>query len=336
MRYVLTLVHSKRSIVLAIVLSFLMVAYAPMVSVTNAQAAIDSQKLQQLKTKALEEIERRIANLKETQKNLNVDVQLDKEGLNASTSGTTGSASVTSNANGVNANVEVSDELKTKVKDSIKKIIDKLTAMKEKVLDSTKLTDMQAIGKNIDSQAQLDQLTNVQGTVTKAVESLTGVFDKLKSTANDLQGQVTKLKECAEGVKSGEGSVNVNANGSSSELNASAPGCDDLNVNSDDIANSAQSQLDNIGTIMTTIGSVLASALTLIMGFVSSFSGILGSMGNLGSLGDVSNISSLGNIGGLMSSFTAITSQLDIAGGMSGNAQGLLSSVSSITSAFNF
>lgn len=331
MKNLVAIIDAQKTLIATILLSMLLVAYGPMTSITNAQAAMDSQKLQQLKTKASNEIDRRLKNLQETLKSLNVDVHLDKESLSSEITGNAGTGSASVNKDGANANLEVSSELKDKAKAMIQKIIDKLKSMKEKVTESTQLTDMQSLGKSLDSQFGLDQLSNVQGAVTKSIESLTSVFDKLKSTANDLQSQVSKLKECATGLKSGESSVNANANNESANIS-----CGDLNVDSAEVANSAQSQLDNVGTMMTTISSVLASSIALVMTLVSSLTGILGGLGNLSSLGDVSNLSSLGNLGGLLSSFTAITSQLDIASGMSGNAQGLLGNLSSVTSMFNF
>lgn len=352
-----TYILGKKRLFIAIAASLLLVAYAPMTSIAGAQAAADTQKLKDMKQKAQQEIDRRLTNLQETLKKLEVDVHLDKEGFEASKSGENGSSSVSVNKDGASANVEgkngstatanigedganfdleISPQLKEKVKELIEKFIEKLKGMKEKVLDTSKLTDMQSLGKGLDSQFNLDQLTNIQGTVSKSIESLTSVFDKLKSTKNDLQSQVTKLKECLNGVKSGDGTVDANVKDGKASVKATAPGCDDIDINSEQVVDSAQSQLDNISTIMTTIGSVLSSAIAIVTTLVSSLSGITGGLGDLGSLGDVSNLSSLGNLSGIMSSFTGLTSQLDILNGLSGNAGGLLGNLSNLTSGFNF
>lgn len=356
MKHVSLLPLPGRNLLVAVAASLLLAAYAPMASIAGAQAAGDSLKLQQLKQKAGQELDRRIANLEQTLKQLEVDVHLDNEGLQASASGKNGSASATVNKDGVNATaegkngsaslsagqdglnvaIEVTPQIKDKVKQLIQKFIEKLKSMKDRVENSSQLSDMQSLGKSIDSQFGLDQLTNVQGTVTKAIESLTSVFDKLKSTKDDLQSQITKLKDCAAGIKSGEGSIDINASDGNVNVKASAPGCDDLDINSSEIVDSAQSQLDNISTIMSTISSILASSIALVTSLISSVTGLMGGLGNLNSLGDVSNLSSLGNISGLLSSFTALTSQLGIAGDMAGSASGLLGNLSNFTSGFNF
>ena len=298
------IIRSKKSVVAALLLSLLLVMYAPMASVTSAQAAADAQKLQTVKQNALKELDRRIGNLKTTLGKMNANVEVDESNLSIQTGFTTTKAVVTT-------------DTKDKVKASIQKYIDKLTVMRDKVENSGKLTDMQSLGKSIDSQYGLDQLANVQGTVTKSVEALTGVFDKLKTASASLQSQVTAIKDCA---------------GDSTSTAA----CKNVDANAQSVATSAQSQMDNIGGIMTTIGSVLMSVVTLLLSLLSTFGGITGGLGDLGNLGDVSGMGSLGNLGGLLGSFSGIASQLDVANGMSGNAQGLLSNVSSITSQFNF
>lgn len=354
----MTAVAAKRSrFAIAALLSVVLAAYGPMVSVSNAQAAMDAQKLTQLKEKAVKEIDRRIGTLEQTLESLNADVKLDKESLQMEIAGGGASASASIGKDGakaqatgkdgttanvslegtdVNGNIEVSQALKNKVKETVQRYIAKLKAMKEKASGSTQLADIQALGKGVDSQFGLDQLSNVQGTVTKSIESLTGVFDKLKSTANDLQSQVAKLKECANGLAGGDGSATVGVKDGSVTANAFAPGCKELNVGSKDIAAAAQSQLDNVGTMMMTMGSVLMSVISLVASLVTSFSSLTGSLGDLSKLGDVSGSGGIGNVGGLLGSFSAVTSQLDLVSGMAGNAQGLLGSVSDVTSAFNF
>ena len=305
--------QSKILFVAVMLLSMLLVAYSPMASYSGAQS-VEAAKLQELKQKAIKEIDRRIANLQSTLKKLEVDVHLDNKSASATANGN--SASVSANEDGVSANVEVKPDTKKKVEDTVKQFIDKLTAMKEKIQNVTTLQEMQSLAKGVDSQYQLDQMANVQGAVTKAVEGLTGVFDKLKTTISDLQSQVTKLKDCAK-----------DANGS---------GCANLGDVSEGVASSAQSQLDSTSSMMSSIGSILLSVVTMLLSLVTSFSGLLGGLGSLSSLGDVSNLSSLSSLTGLFSSFSAISSQLDIGSGMGGSVSNILSSVSELTGGFNF
>lgn len=299
----------------AILLSVLLIAYSPMASYSGAQSA-EAAQLQKMKQKAIDEINRRIANLNATLKKLEVDVHLDNESASASANGSGNSASVAANSDGLAAHVEVKPDTKNKVKDLTQKFIDKLTAMKEKIQNTTSLQEMQTLAKGVDSQFQLDQLANVQGSVTKAVESMSGVFDKLKTTTADLQSQVTKMKDCAKD-KNGTGCVALG----------------DVN---ESVASSAQSQLDSTSSMMSSIGSILLSVVSMLISLVTSFSGMVGGLGSLSSLGDVSSLGSLGGMGGLLSSFTAISSQLDIGSGMTGSVSNIFSSLSGLTGGFNF
>lgn len=301
-----------KQLVFAFLLSLLMVAYGPLVTMTSAQSATNA-KITQLKEKAGQEIDRRLTDLKKTLKSLESDIKLENDKINDAIATNSGGTDTTTK-------VELQGTVKTQVRDSLQKMIDKLTVIREKVASASTLSEIEELGKSIDSQFQLDQVTNAQGAVTKSIESLTGVFDKLKTTAKNIQSQVTKVKECT-----------------SSESAQTAEGCEKVNNEvAKDTATNAQSQMDNIKTILSTIGTVLMSAITLLATLVLSFSGIAGSLGSLTSLGDVSGNSSLSGLTGIMSSFTAITSQLDIAGGMGGNAQGLLGSLSGLTSGFGF
>lgn len=327
-------------------LSLLLAAYIPM-STVNAQAAAEASKLKDIKQRATKELDRRIANLEKTLNGLSVEVQADSGGASVTANKENGgNASITVAQDGLNAEVNLPTDIKTKAKEFLQKMIDQLKKLKEKVEGTTSLATIQSLGKNIDSQFNLDQLTQVQASVTQAVESLTGVFDNLKTTAQNLQGQVAKIKECVKSVRDGTGSVSGNASVSGKDANANVSGngggCEGLNVSSEDVAAQAQSQLDNIKTMMTTIGSVLMSSVTLLTSLITQFGSLTSGLGNLGSLGNLGNLSnltssgdlskltdSLGSITGMMSSFSAITSQLDLAGGMAGNLQGLLGTLTS-------
>ena len=308
-----------KRMITALLLSVLMIAYGPMVTMTSAQAATDAR-IGQLKQKALQEIDRRLASLKETQTKLEKDIKLENEALHEAMS-----------RNGMSAvdvektlkNVSLQEDVKAKALDSVKKVVEKLKNLRKDVSESKNLADIQSHGKSVDSQYKLDQVTNVQGAVTKAIESLTGVFDKLKSTSNDVQSRVSQLRLCT-------------TDGGDAATKEQSCNKEQLNADSADTAKAAQSQMDNIATMLSTIGSVLMSAIMLLMTLVTSFSGLLGGMGSLSSLGDVSNMGSLSSLTGMMSSFTAITSQLNIASGMGGNASTMLGGVTGLMSVFKF
>jgi hypothetical protein len=321
MNFSLPVMSSKKLILTFFVfLSLLLAAYSPMVAISHAQTAANVQKLKDLKQKEIDELTRRINDLEKTQKSLEDTVDIDTNGK---------SATLTSDGSGLSGFVQIPKALKDQAKAYNQKIIDELKQLLVKAQSTTSLDDAQAIAKNVDAQAPLAFIGNIQGAVTNAIESLTGALDKVKSTASDLQGQVTKVKDCT----------------SAASANTST-GCEDLNVASADVATSAQEQLNSVSTITSTITSVLMSAIALLTTLMTTFTsmsgglGGLGSLGNISSLGSLSSLSSLGDIGSLtsgLSSFssllgplTSITSQLDIGNLMSGNALGSLSSLTSL------
>lgn len=329
---VMTFNFTKKSMVTALIfMSLLMAAYTPMASISSAQSAIDASKLETLRTKVVNEITKRLASFQTTLGNLNVSVAVSESGASASAGSNasptpTTSASVSLSESGLDANVDFPTDIKNKVKEFLQKIVEELTQLKGKANNTTSLTSMQALASNVDAQSGLNQLANVQAAVTQSIQTLAGMFSNLQTTGNNLQSQITQLDECA-----------------GSTTTASAADCAGLNTTSTDVNKTAQSQLDNIGTIMTTIASVLMSAITLLTALLSSFGGMTGGMGSLSSLGNISNLSnltnmgdissltgSLGGVSGLLTAFTGLSSQLDIANGMGGNASGLLSGLSGL------
>ncbi len=297
----------SRNFIIALFASLLLVAYAPMSSIAGAQTAAEVQKLQQLKQKAVRELDRRIVELQTSLAKLNTGVQIDNIGLSASLN----------DDNGRNASVVVTLETKQKAKELVTKYIGELKEIKQKVTDTDNVTDMQALAKSIDSQSKLNQSVSVQARVTKAVESMTSVFDKLKSTAKKLQGQVTDLQSCTK--------------------DDTAKYCSMMEQQSNKASvASAQSSLDNIKTILSTVGSMLSSVIAILLSLVSMVVGMTSGLSSMSSLGDVSGNSSLSGLSSILTSFTALASQLDLTGGLSSSASGLLGGVSGITSLFNF
>ncbi len=297
---------SVRRVLAAVLLSLLLAVYSPMALTTSAQSAQDSRQLQQLKQKITKELDRRTAELQATLRKLNSDVRIDNIGLDASLN----------SLNGRNLSVEVSPDTKKKAKELAQKYITQLGELKQKVNDTDTLEEAQEIAKAVDSQSKLTQTVSVQASMTKAVESLTGAFDRMRSSANQLQGQVTKVKSCADG-------------------NSGASYCSAANgADAKESAANAQAQLDNAKTIMTTIGSMLASLVAIVLALVMAVVGVTTSLAG-GSLGDASGTQGLGSLTGILSSFTALGSQLDLTGGLTSNASGLLGGVTGIMSMFN-
>lgn len=362
---------SKKFVVsiLLVLMSLLLAAYGPMASISNAQSAIDLSKFQTLKDKALDELERRLNNYDQAVKNLKVNVELDNTKFSASVS-TTGSTSSPSPSPsqtpatgtelaGLDKLIELPSTLQDKVLQFMEKIMENLTGMKDKIeglssSDPSSLGKMESFAKNIDTQFGINQLTQVQATVTQALESMTGVLDSLKTSLSGMQSQVTKIKECVKGIaQNGSFSASGNVSNQGASGSVSGEGCEGVNLDSEGVANQAQSQLDNISTITSTISSILLSSITLLTALVSQFGNLSGGLGSLGSLGNLANLgnltdlggalggggnlgslsslaSSAGGISGLLGSFNAISSQLDLANGMSGNAFNNLGSLGSL------
>lgn len=334
--------HKKLTAFAFVSLSLLMAAYAPM-SITNAQSAAETAKFKELKEKTLKEIERRLEKYKSTMESLEINVKISNAESTIKISTDQAELSAVKDKDGFDGRIKLSETLKDKVQKFMEKVVEQLTGLKDKVLSATSLENLQTLVNKVEDQYLLTQLTDVQGAVTNAIESLTGVVDKIETVFGNLKSQIAKMKDCARGIKSGEGSANASVKDGNVNINASAPGCDDFNWNSADLISKAESQMGNFATMASTIKTILASSIVLLTTLVSSFSGILGGLGSLGSLGNLANLANigdlgnllgggggLGNLSGLMSSFSAITSQLGIANGMSINALGGLGNLGSL------
>ncbi|MDB5176520.1 MAG: hypothetical protein JWN75_188 [Candidatus Saccharibacteria bacterium] len=322
MNIALPIISSKKFVIAsAVLLSLLLAAYSPMIAVSHAETAANLQKLKDLKQKEIDELTRRINNLEATQKSLQASVDIDTSGKSAAT--------VTTDGSGLGGYVQLPSTVKDQVKAFNQKIIEELKQLLTKAQSSSSLDEITTIGKNVDAQSSLNDMGNIQGAVTSSIQSLTGVLDNVKTTAGDLQGQITKIKDCTSTTSSNN-----------------TTGCDQLNTASADTATAAQTQLDSISTIMSTITSVLMSAIALLTTLLTTFTSMSGGLGSLTSLGNISSLGSLSSLGDLSSltsltgslgsfssllgPFTSILSQLDIGNLMSGNALGSLSSLTSL------
>lgn len=316
-----------------VILSGLLAIYGP-VSVTNAQAAVDTQKFKETKAKALTEIERRLDNYKKNRKGLGVDAKIINTYSIATDNG-----EVAAPYEGL---AEGKLKFPNKIKEKIKKIsdivIEKLESLEDRVKNTTSLEDLDPLVESVDEQYQLTQLTDIQSAVTNSIESLSGVIDRIQTTVNNMRGQVTKMQECISGIKS---DIEANADVAVDSL---APGCDNFNLSSNEVIVSAESQLANIEAMTSTMKSAVSSSIYLMTSLASTFSGLLSKDGSLGSLdklgtllegdGDINTLlgSENSKAGRFMISFRAITSQLGIANNTAGNTRGLLGNLTSYIS----
>ena len=295
-------------IVAALLISLVVSLSPPVNSATYAQSTADA--LQQLKTKITKEIDSRVANLQQTLDSLKASVE--------SSANQDVKTSVVIGESGLKATVVFPAELKVKSKDILQKIAAELTKMKTKMSSVSSVTSAQALANTLDAQANLAAIFNVQAAVTQSVESMTGVFTSLKTTANNLQDQISVLKGCASGVSSVADSL----------------ACQELSANSGTTVAQLQAELDNIGTLMSVVASTLASSIALLDALQATFTSTLRAIGGMDSLSNLSNLNSpsdmtkmnaaFGNIDGLLLSFTSIASQIDTASTMSANIQDLL------------
>lgn len=183
--------------------------------------------LEQLQQKTTAEIDRRLANLEKARDILNQAVTLDNQALNTTSS----------------ANSTIVVEVQKKVKDTmltgVAAAIKALDAQRQQVDNATKQSDALALAKTVNSRFGSDQMLYAQAVTMKSVQTMTVVFDTLKTARNDLQKQVATLQ--------------------SSDASA---------------ASSAQEKIDSITSLLTTLQAQVASAVAL----VSAFSTTLATM----------------------------------------------------------
>ena len=335
---------SSKRFILAFLLmaSVLLALQGSMTSYVYAQST--NSKIYEFKTKAAQEIDRRITNYKKTLQSMQVDIQLSSDSVSASVS----SDGAGSNDPEVGKNFAVPSELKDKVRNYLEKTVEQLDKTKEKVQKSESLADMQKLAENIDAQYGINQLANVQGIVTQSTETMTGVLDKLKTSHKGLRDRAELLKDCADGVVDGSTSANLDITKDNTSFK-----CADLKTNVVDAAEAAETDLAEWSAIIQQISTILMTVVALLMSLVTQFTTLLSGLGNQGSMGNLSNLGNIGNLGGLLgevggqggsngsagtagslgnitgllTSFTTIISQLGIAQFMAGDAQGGLNTI---------
>lgn len=193
--------------------------------------------------------------------------------------------------------------LMDKLKGVNEKAIAKLTEIKQKVKASTAVADVQAAAKEFDQHAQEFAVANVQANVSKAIDSMTKVLDRLQLVSNNLQTQLNKIKQCAAKTNaSANASVNGKANASAT---ASVQGCADFAVSAStaDAEAALQAKLDQVKSNIQTVRSFLASSINTVAQLNASYKGTV-------------------------ASFQSISSQLDIVANLSTQVQNDLISIS--------
>ena len=303
-------------IVLFAVLSLVLVAYGPMSSYSQAQE-VEAEATQELKSKVLNELNRRIDNYQKTIQSLSVDVHVDSADSGRSTSSADKKGSYTTgytyDDDGFHGDISIRSELKSKVKQYVQKVVKGLRALAEKVKNSTSMTELQKLADNVDTQYAMDQTTQVQGAVTQAVDSVNGVMDSLKTGFNAMQERIAQMKACAKGLKpSPETTIN----------------CDDFDLSRQNAADNAQLQLDNLKSIVSTISSMVASVVSLLSALVAQFGSLVSTLS--GNLADMAGSSGLkgGGASSLRTSYAGVLSQLNLVSSMSAGANGSLSDLS--------
>lgn len=314
------IISAKRPQMVALfaLLSMLLVAYGPMATYSQAQSTSASN-FQTLKTKVLGEIDRRIGNYEKTITALGVnltstdnkdDGSISGEGLN----GNGDTFKFTVDETGIHGNIYVGTDLKEKVKGLMQKVVDGLKATQKKVQETKKSDQLGAIANNLDAQYIVNQLTQVQATVTQAADSMTDVISNLKQAYNNLQKRVTLLEQCS----------NKNT-----QSNSNCAGFKNLNQES---IYSLNGQMKNLGSIIATMGSVVTSVVTLNLSLVSQFTTMTSGLGDLGKLGNVTDLSAkIGDtdaLNSLTTSFSGILSQLNLVSSMATTAQAGIQSIS--------
>lgn len=243
--------------------------------------------------------------------------------------------------NGV-APLKLQDGFKDKVKEYLKTLVDQLKSTLEKVKSADTSELVQSLAKNVDGQYGIDQLTQVSASITQAVDSMSGVYENLKTTFDNLQGQFTAFKACTTGVIKGDTTAKIEMGSNTIEVE-----CGEFNLSGENSTAEIKAQLDNLSTMMSTVSSVTASSVGLLSTLMSTFSSTLSGfsssdsngtglsgLGNLGSLLSGSGLDKLTgsstSLTGLMSSFTAISSQLDLANSISSTSVSGLQNISKL------
>lgn len=195
----------------------------------------------------------------------------------------------------------ITSEFKQAIQDRTQAFVAKLKAIKTKVAATTTLADAQALAKAVDSQAILAQIMHVQASSTEAAIDFQTLLSLLHTADRDLQAQIVKIKECARGA------------GDNADADASTSGCEEFTLSSEEMATQMERKLEVVRLSIDQINTTIASAAMLLTSLSTQAETMMNQLGDIEKLGDITKQTKVGNISGLLTSFTAIGLQLDIA-----------------------
>lgn len=365
-----------------VLLSVVTVAYAPLSAVSMADST-NQANAQALKQKAQTTLKDRIDSYVATLESMNIKTNITANSSSVTFSSDRGSitgsftkkcndekinwtnpaaspsplpspASYSLNVSDGNlvANVTVYCRLQAQAVQFLEQVISELQQTYTSVVNSA-TDEVNQLVQNINTQLNLDQLTQLQASVTQAVSSMTDVLSDLQASYSAMQSQVNNLVGCAKGVVSGTGTVNVSGSAGSSPTVSGTGDCSDIQKDSTQLASEAQQQLNAYSTIIQTIISIVSSAGAALSAVVSGFTNMLSGSGGLGDLsslgggalssnqlsgltslgsmfGGSSDTSGLGSLTGLVTSLTSVLSELNLSSGMSSDALSGLTSLSGL------
>lgn len=330
-------------------LSVLMAAYAPM-SLHSEARAIENNAVAHLKERLTTEINRQISGLKTTLSSINIEAKSDSSSASATVTSDAGNiaatavcdTSETQKDSDTLAGATLSFEGGTltgaivlpcsmvdQVKGFIEKGVDGLKDLLNKVKDAVSLENLQKLVQSVADSLRETIVTSVQGLLTSAVASVTGVLDKIKAAFNDISSRVTQLGQClfgnewsistsldltkSEGLKAGV-TANPTAKDGSEEV-AGGENCKEVeaSISSQDVIDAGKKLMEVAKPVIQMGISIVMSVVALLPSIISSLTGIL---------------SGSGNIGGIMTVFTSALSQL-------GNVTSMLGNVSSLFGGLN-
>lgn len=210
---------------------------------------------------------------------------------------------------------QVTPDFKESVQTRAASLLTYLRSTKTKVANTSALAELQLLAKAVDSQAQLVQAIIVQVSSTKAAVDFNDVVSRLESADATLQAQLAKIKECARGAD----------NTANSEVSTS--GCEEFTISSEEIATQMEKKLEAVRMSTETIATTVSSVTLLLTTLSTNLDAIMAQLGDIAKLGDISKQTKIGNLSGLITSFSAIGSQLDLAHVLSQGAMVELASI---------
>lgn len=196
---------------------------------------------------------------------------------------------------------QVTSDFKESVQNRSASLLMQLRNTKAKVTSASSVAELKSLAQAVDSQALLTQAIIVQGASTKAAIDFNDLVSRLEGADTTLQAQLAKIKECARGSDNNTGS------------DISTSGCEEFAISSEEVATDMEKKLEAVRMSTETIATTVSSATLLLTTLSTNLDVIMTQLGDVAKLGDISKQTKVGNLNGLITSFTAIGSQLDLA-----------------------